>query len=398
MFSRTRSAGSTASTRAARASQVMIKRASSAAPKMQHDRAGLQNDLALLDAHFTGELRTPSAEHSDTLSQKEGGGQPFEGEPACSAAAAARATPAEIQRERPHAGTNGPHPSIAAATEAMVMDACQEPAPAARMLLLQKRGSDHLKFRGSAMVDGRDVEMTDFAEAGVILVAKSAGDVERERLGAEAGEGEELEVRETSRQALAVLVCGVLQAQLGMIMFNLGLNFGFTSLGDQVVIACALLHSDSHARSPSLPLSLFLSLSLPPHPSVLSFLCRSRRCSPDWYAGRLPHRQTHRHTGTDTDNDTDTDAGALPDQISHTVELSHTLSISLSRCSGRYVAASSLHRHSQRARLSVLFFWPRSPSLALLLSLALALSLSLSLARSLSTTHTPHEHGRSHGR
>jgi hypothetical protein len=33
---------------------------------------------------------------------------------------------------------------------------------------------------------------------------------------------------------LLVLFCGGLQALLGMIMFNLGLNFGFTSLGDQV--------------------------------------------------------------------------------------------------------------------------------------------------------------------
>ena len=40
--------------------------------------------------------------------------------------------------------------------------------------------------------------------------------------------------RETSNGAKVVLVAGVVQAQAGMIMFNLGLNFGFTSLGDQV--------------------------------------------------------------------------------------------------------------------------------------------------------------------
>jgi uncharacterized membrane protein YadS len=37
---------------------------------------------------------------------------------------------------------------------------------------------------------------------------------------------------------LLVLFCGGLQALLGMIMFNLGLNFGFTSLGDQVHFLC----------------------------------------------------------------------------------------------------------------------------------------------------------------
>lgn len=33
---------------------------------------------------------------------------------------------------------------------------------------------------------------------------------------------------------MLILVAGVIQAQLGMIMFNLGLNWGFTSIGDQV--------------------------------------------------------------------------------------------------------------------------------------------------------------------
>ena len=44
-------------------------------------------------------------------------------------------------------------------------------------------------------------------------------------------------LRATSAHAKKVLLAGVAQALLGMILFNLGLNFGFTSLGDQVGIS-----------------------------------------------------------------------------------------------------------------------------------------------------------------
>ena len=43
-------------------------------------------------------------------------------------------------------------------------------------------------------------------------------------------------LRATPPHAKKVLLAGVAQALLGMILFNLGLNFGFTSLGDQVGI------------------------------------------------------------------------------------------------------------------------------------------------------------------
>ena len=39
-----------------------------------------------------------------------------------------------------------------------------------------------------------------------------------------------------SATAKTELVCGVLQAQLGMFLFSLGLNFGFSALGDQVLV------------------------------------------------------------------------------------------------------------------------------------------------------------------
>ena len=57
---------------------------------------------------------------------------------------------------------------------------------------------------------------------------------------------------ETSAEAKKVLVCGVIQAQVGMIMFNLGLNFGFTSLGDQVgtLLPAAFIDTPNEADSP----------------------------------------------------------------------------------------------------------------------------------------------------
>lgn len=113
------------------------------------------------------------------------------------------------------------------------------------------------------MVDGRDVEMTEFADAGVILVVKSSAARKPGELadGAEAEEPADVAkthepVTRSSRKAIVILISGVCQAQFGMIMFNLGLNFGFTSLGDQV--GAGLCFSSAH---PTL------------HPSFLAHPC-----------------------------------------------------------------------------------------------------------------------------
>mmetsp|Transcript_35454 Transcript_35454/g.52074 ORF Transcript_35454/g.52074 Transcript_35454/m.52074 type:complete len:848 (+) Transcript_35454:92-2635(+) len=81
-----------------------------------------------------------------------------------------------------------------------------------------------------------DVEMPELRRAGTIVVAAALPPPRTE----------------TSAESKKILVYGVIQAQVGMIMFNLGLNFGFTSLGDQVgtLLPAAFIETPSQEGSP----------------------------------------------------------------------------------------------------------------------------------------------------
>jgi len=249
LFTRTRSGGSTASgrSRGGKAKGSSFKRAESSGAAsergsmLQHDR-----ELALLDAHFTGELRSAAdAACQSSLAPLDG----LDGQASCPAGPEGNDYTA-VGRVSTAGGGVGE--IQAREGGGSVADARQMAPAQAAVSHVTARQS----LRGHAIVDGREVEMTDFADAGRLLVAKSPTAVRFEEFVDE--EDEEEPATETSTRSLVILVCGVCQAQLGMIMFNLGLNFGFTSLGDQV----------GRPRPPALP---FLPPSLPPSLPSLPF-------------------------------------------------------------------------------------------------------------------------------
>mmetsp|Transcript_51646 Transcript_51646/g.123051 ORF Transcript_51646/g.123051 Transcript_51646/m.123051 type:complete len:1017 (+) Transcript_51646:394-3444(+) len=61
-----------------------------------------------------------------------------------------------------------------------------------------------------------------------------------------------------------VLLCGIFQAQVGMIAFNLGLHFGFTSLGDQIgmLLPAAFMATDDEPSSPYYPYAAGVTIAL----------------------------------------------------------------------------------------------------------------------------------------
>eukprot|EP00960_Hanusia_phi_P064340 765767-Hanusia_phi.AAC.4 len=73
-----------------------------------------------------------------------------------------------------------------------------------------------------------------------------------------------LEPEPAPHKKYVVLLCGVLQAQVGMAMFNLGLNFGFTSIGDQVgtLLPAAFIYTQQEPDSPYYPFGAGVTIAL----------------------------------------------------------------------------------------------------------------------------------------
>jgi hypothetical protein len=251
-FSRTKSAGSSGG--GVKTSQISFKRAKSSFAKMECD-----DELALIEAQFTGELcaelRAEAAARPASIEPRD---CPEE-EAACPSGPGGRdlngagkmgSSISEIQPEiSVHGSQIGPE------------DWTDSPKPS--------EVSERVSFR--TMVDGRDVERTEFANAGVILVVKSSAVGKPEELAEVEGPAIKAEAQKrmtrSSRKSIVVLISGVCQAQFGMIMFNLGLNFGFTSLGNQVCGGLLLpvppIHPPSITTRSTLPLHLPFALQHP---------------------------------------------------------------------------------------------------------------------------------------